>query len=183
MNLKIARRLQSSFLAAAGLVLAASAVLAQDGAQPPADVVFLAELIALMLTGMEIDLKLVRKFGRAALSVSLSGVAVPFACGAALGAVMPESLLPSPDKRLLTALFLGTALSISSIKIVAAVVREMDFTRRNLGQVIVSSAIIEDTIGWIIISITFSLAQAAEINVAGVAKSLIGTAVFLIASF
>src|ERR1700687_4324238 len=82
-------------------------------------------LLLLLLTGMETDLKLVRKFGRAALSVSLSGVAVPFACGAVLGAVMPESVLPSADKRLLTALFLGTALSISSIKIVAAVVREM----------------------------------------------------------
>src|ERR1700674_4438268 len=251
MSLRIRKRLQPCLLAAAGLVLGAGAALAQGGAKPPSDVVFLAELIVLMLvgrllgeamhrigqpsvmgqllagillgpsvlgwiwpnlqhrivpdakeqkamidaisqfgillllmlTGMEIDLKLVRKFGRAALSVSLSGVAVPFACGAAVGAFLPDSLLPSPDRRLLTALFLGTALAISSIKIVAAVVREMDFTRRNLGQVIVSSAIMEDTIGWIIISITFSLAQAAEINVAGVAKSLIGTAAFLIASF
>jgi hypothetical protein len=136
-------------------------------------------LLLLMLTGMEIDLKLVRQFGRAAIAVSLCGVAVPFACGAALGAVLPALLLPSPDRRLLAALFLGTALSISSIKIVAAVVREMDFTRRNLGLVIVSSAIMEDTLGWIIISIIFGLAQAAELNLAGAAKSVIGTAAFL----
>jgi Kef-type K+ transport system membrane component KefB/nucleotide-binding universal stress UspA family protein len=140
-------------------------------------------LLLLLLTGMETDLKLVRKFGRAALSVSLSGVAVPFACGAALGAVVPESVLPSADKRLLTALFLGTALSISSIKIVAAVVRDMNFTRRNLGQMIISSAIMEDTIGWIIISITFGLAAEKAIDFVGVAKSVIGTALFLIASF
>jgi Kef-type K+ transport system membrane component KefB len=76
-------------------------------------------LLLLLLTGMEVDLKLVRQFGRAAIAVALCGVAVPFACGAALGAYVPASLLPAPDKRLLTALFLGTALSISSIKIVA----------------------------------------------------------------
>ena len=35
-------------------------------------------LLLLLLTGMETDLKLVRKFGRAAVSVALSGVAVPF---------------------------------------------------------------------------------------------------------
>jgi Kef-type K+ transport system membrane component KefB/nucleotide-binding universal stress UspA family protein len=140
-------------------------------------------LLLLLLTGMETDLKLVRKVGRAAISISLTGVAVPFACGVTLGLLMPESLLPGADKRLLTALFLGTALSISSIKIVAAVVREMGFTRRNLGQVIVSSAIMEDTIGWIIIAITFGLAQAGHIDVASVAKSVIGTAIFLIASF
>jgi Kef-type K+ transport system membrane component KefB/nucleotide-binding universal stress UspA family protein len=140
-------------------------------------------LLLLLLTGMETDLKLVRKFGRAALSVSLSGVAVPFICGVTLGAFMPDSLLPAADKRLLTALFLGTALSISSIKIVAAVVRDMNFTRRNLGQVIISSSIMEDTIGWIIISVTFGVASAATIDFAGVAKSMIETAAFMIASF
>ncbi len=139
-------------------------------------------LLLLLLTGMETDLGLVRKVRRAAASISLSGVAVPFACGVALGLVLPQSLLPDPGKRLLTSLFLGVALSISSIKIVAAIVREMNFTRRNLGQVIVASAIMEDTIGWIIIAVTFGLAQAGTINLANVAASVLGTAIFLAAS-
>ena len=90
---------------------------------------------------------------------------------------------PHPDQRLLTSLFLGTALSISSIKIVAAIVREMNFTRRNLGQVIVASSVLEDTIGWIIIAIIFGLAEAGKIDFTTVAKSLLGAGVFLIASF
>src|SRR5215813_6330594 len=139
-------------------------------------------LLLLLLTGMETDLKLVRTVGKAALSVSVAGVAVPFICGFALGQLMPPSLLPHPDQRLLTSLFLGTALSISSIKIVAAVVREMGFTRRNLGQIIVASAICEDSIGWVIIAIIFGLAQAGTIDLMSVAKSVLGTAVFLIAS-
>src|SRR5262249_18687306 len=80
-------------------------------------------LLLLLLTGMETDLRLVRKVGRAAISISLMGVAVPFACGVALGEFMPESLLPRADQRLLTSLFLGTALSISSIKILPAFLR------------------------------------------------------------
>src|SRR6266849_7691556 len=140
-------------------------------------------LLLLLLTGMETDLKLVRKVGQAALSISLSGVAVPFLCGFTLGQFMPESLLPHPELRLLTSLFLGTALSISSIKIVAAVVREMGFTRRNLGQIIVASAICEDSIGWVIIAIVFGLAEAGTIDLMSVAKIVLGTAVFLIASF
>src|SRR5215475_2337343 len=140
-------------------------------------------LLLLLLTGMETDLKLVRTVGKAALSISVAGVAVPFICGFALGQLMPQSLLPHPDQRLLTSLFLGTALSISSIKIVAAVVREMGFTRRNLGQIIVASAICEDLFGWVIIAITFGLAQAGTIDLMSTAKSVLGTAVFLIASF
>jgi Kef-type K+ transport system membrane component KefB len=61
-------------------------------------------LLLLLLTGMETDLALVGKVRRAAASVSVTGVAVPFGCGVALGLSLPESLLPDPGKRLLTAL-------------------------------------------------------------------------------
>ena len=139
----------------------------------------LGVLMLLLLTGMETDLKLVRRVGRAAVSVSLTGILLPFACGFALGQVMPEALLPHPEARLVASLFLGTALSISSVKIVAMVVREMNFTRRNIGQIILASAIIDDTIGWIIIAVIFSLAGNGAIDVGELARSLIGTALFL----
>jgi nucleotide-binding universal stress UspA family protein len=47
----------------------------------------------------------------------------------------------------------------------------------------VASAICEDTIGWVIIAITFSLAEAGTIDPVSVGKSVLGTAVFLLASF
>lgn len=143
----------------------------------------LGVLLLLLLTGMETDLKLVRRVGRAATSVSVAGIALPFACGFALGQFMPETMLPHPEHRLVASLFLGTALSISSVKIVAMVVREMNFMRRDLGQVIVASAVIDDTIGWIIIAITFSLASHGAVDAASLAKSLLGTAAFLVVSF
>src|SRR5262245_58640479 len=58
-------------------------------------------LLLLLLTGMETDLKLVKRIGKTAISISLTGVAVPFACGLALGWLLPESLLPQPERRLL----------------------------------------------------------------------------------
>src|SRR3981189_2964809 len=58
----------------------------------------------------------------------------------------------------------------------------MKFTRRHLGQVIVASAILEDTIGWIIIAITFGLAQAGTIDILSVAKSVLGAVAFLAVS-
>ena len=113
---------------------------------------------------METDLKLVRKVGKAAVAISVTGIVVPFVCGFALGQFLPESLLPHPEARLVASLFLGTALSISSVKIVAVVVREMNFMRRNVGQIIVATAIIDDTIGWIIIAIIFSLASHGTLD-------------------
>ena len=122
-------------------------------------------LLLLLLTGMETDLKLVRRVGASCFSISTTGVIVPFVCGFALAQFLPDSLLPEPGRRVVAGLFLGTALSISSVKIVAMIVREMNFMRRNLGQVIVSSAIIEDTIGWVIIAITFGVATHGKFEV------------------
>ncbi|GKQ50435.1 cation:proton antiporter [Bradyrhizobium sp. Ce-3] len=140
-------------------------------------------LLLLLLTGMETDLKLVRKVGRAAATISVAGIAVPFVCGFVLGEFLPQSLLPHPEQRLIASLFLGTALSISSVKIVAVVVREMNFMRRNVGQIIVASAIIDDTIGWIIIAVIFSLASRGSLDLLSIAQALFGTLAFLAISF
>ena len=139
-------------------------------------------LLLLLLTGMETDLKLVRQTGRAALFASLMGIVIPFLCGVGLGEMLPDSMLPDPGKRLITSLFLGTALSIASVKIVAMVVREMNFMRRVVGQVILASAIIDDSIGWIIVSIIFSLALHGSVETVSLAQSIIGTIVFMVAS-
>jgi Kef-type K+ transport system membrane component KefB/nucleotide-binding universal stress UspA family protein len=136
-------------------------------------------LLLLLLTGMETDLKLVRQTGRASASASIAGIVLPFACGVALGQFLPDSLLPDPGKRLIASLFLGTALSIASVKIVATVIGEMNFLRRTVGQVILASAIIDDTVGWIITAVIFSLAQQGHVDLPSVGKSVLGTIVFM----
>ena len=55
-------------------------------------------LLLLLLTGMETDLKLVRQTGRASVYASLMGILVPFACGVALGEMLPDSMLPDPEQ-------------------------------------------------------------------------------------
>ena len=140
-------------------------------------------LLLLLLTGMETDLSVIRTCRRAAVSVSIAGIAIPFACGVLLGEWLPASVLPDPGRRFITALFLGTALSISSVKIVALLVRELGFLRRTVGQVIVASAIIDDTVGWIIMSVTFGLALHGGIDAMSVTRSVLGTGAFLVLSF
>jgi Kef-type K+ transport system membrane component KefB/nucleotide-binding universal stress UspA family protein len=146
-------------------------------------------LMLLLLTGMETDLALVRKSGWAAVAIALCGIAFPFTCGFLLGQYGPPAMLGESDggNHLATSLFLGTALSISSIKIVAMVVREMNFMRRNLGQIIVATAIMEDTVGWVIIAIIFGITGAGAatgsgqhgVNLLGLAKTVGGVALFL----
>ena len=139
-------------------------------------------LLLLLLTGMDTDVGLIRKIGRPAIAVSFTGISIPFACGVSLAFFLPDTLIPHVEQRLATALFLGVALSISSIKIVAMVVHEMNFMRRDLGQIIVASAIIDDSIGWITIAVVFGIARGGSIQVGQVVQSVVGVAAFLVLS-
>jgi Kef-type K+ transport system membrane component KefB/nucleotide-binding universal stress UspA family protein len=139
-------------------------------------------LMLLLLTGMETDLRLVRRVGAPALFVSIAGIAVPFALGFLVGQVVPDWLLPDPAQRTVTALFLGTALSIASVKIVAMVVRDLGFLRRDIGQIILASAVLDDTLGWIIIGVISGLAMHGEVRLSGVLFSLGGVILFIVAS-
>ena len=139
-------------------------------------------MLLLLLTGMEMDLTLIAKMRRAAASISIAGVVVPFLAGVTLGEFLPDSLLPKPELRLITALFLGTALAISSVKIVAAVVRNLGFMRRRVGQLIVASAIIDDVVGWIIIAVIFGLALHGSVEPRSILTSIAGTLLFLVVS-
>jgi Kef-type K+ transport system membrane component KefB/nucleotide-binding universal stress UspA family protein len=140
-------------------------------------------LLLLLLTGMETNLALVNRRRRAVISTSLSGIVVPFACGVGLAFVLPADIVPSPTTRLVTALFFGTALSISSVKIVAMVLLEIGAIRRDLGQLILATAILDDTLAWIIIAVISGIAVHETVELEHVGASLGLTALFLVASF
>ena len=139
-------------------------------------------LLLLLLTGMETNLALVRRRKRAVVSSSIAGIALPFALGVALAYALPGNAIPMHENRLVTALFLGTALSISSVKIVAMVLIDIGAMRRDLGQLILATAILDDTIAWIIIAVIAGIAAHGQVDVATVGMSLAGTALFLAVS-
>jgi Kef-type K+ transport system membrane component KefB len=109
--------------------------------------------LLLLLTGLETDLRLLRNLGRAALIASAMGMAVPFVLGFGLGLLLPPELLADQNQRLLFSLFLATAMSISAMPVIAKILMDLDLTRRNIGLVILSAGVVDDTAGWMILSV------------------------------
>lgn len=136
-------------------------------------------LLLLLVTGMETNIELVRRRFRVVAATSVSGIAVPFACGLALGFLIPESLVPDEGRRLVTALFIGTALSISSVKIVAMVLMEVGFIRRDLGQLILATAILDDSIAWIMVSVIAGMAARGQVDLGEIGLSIVAAGAFL----
>src|SRR5262249_22343 len=102
----------------------------------------------LFLIGLEFDFGHLRWHGKAALAISLSGIALPFALGLGLAPVLLPHL-ESPVRPVGFALFLGTALSITAIPILGRMMMEMGITRTRLGAITIAAAAVDDAFGWI----------------------------------
>ncbi len=108
---------------------------------------------------------------------------MPFATGLGLGFMLPETFLAAPDKRLVFALFIGTAMSISAIPVIAKVLMEMNVIRRDIGQVTLAAGMIDDTIGWILLSVVAGLASSGTVSFLSVGRSFLSVVLVLVLAY
>jgi Kef-type K+ transport system membrane component KefB len=140
---------------------------------------WLGVIMLLILTGLETDIGLIVRKGKGAAAISLGGIAVPFVSGVALGFILPKDFVAAPDKRLVFALFIGTAMSISAIPVIAKVLMEMKIIRRDIGQITLAAGMIDDTVGWILLSVVAGLASSGRISPLVAGKSILSVLLVL----
>ena len=111
--------------------------------------------LLLLVAGLEVDLSIVTKQGKAAVAVSLMGMVIPFAIGFGVAYLLavngPEWIgyNPESDKALPFALFLGIAMSITALPVIAKILLDMNMFKSDMGMLIMSSAMVNDLLGWI----------------------------------
>lgn len=133
----------------------------------------LGVLLLLVVTGLETDLQLIVRKGRSAAAISLFGIAVPFGTGFVMGQYLPDAFVADPEQRLVFSLFLGTAMGISAIPVIAKVLIEMGVVRRDIGQITLAAGMIDDTIGWVLLSVVAGLARSGAVDLPAVAQSIV----------
>jgi Kef-type K+ transport system membrane component KefB len=128
---------------------------------PPEPLVILSQLGLVLLMfqiGLEFDFEhLTQRVNRAAVArVSIACLALPFAGGFALGYLLaPDSLTPAD--RINTALFVATAFSITALPILGRIMIEFNLTRTRLGVIAISSAAVNDVVGWLLLALVTTL--------------------------
>src|SRR5262245_19071917 len=141
----------------------------------------LGMVLLLLLTGLETDLRLLRNLGRAALVASAMGMLVPFAMSYGLALWIPASYLAQPNHRLVFSAFLGTSLPISAMPVIAKILMDLDLTRRNIGMVILSAGVVDDTAGWLILSVIAGAASSGAVRWQGIGLTFAFLTAYLIA--
>lgn len=118
----------------------------------------IAVVLLLLVSGLEVDLAVALKQGRAAVLTSIMGILVPFAIGFFIAYSFPSFFGITNDKmHLVFALFVGTALSITALPVVARTLMDLNIFKTDIGFLIIASAMVNDLIGWIIFSVILSM--------------------------
>ncbi len=120
-------------------------------------------IVLLFLSGIETDLKNLASAEKAGTLTALFGVAIPFASGFGLGYLTGMDII--------TSVFLGIALAITSIGISVRALVDEHALSSPIGSIIITSAVIDDLIGILL------LATLSAFALGGGLASVAGTAI------
>ncbi len=138
----------------------------------------LAVTMLLLVSGLEVDLTLAIKQGKAASLISSMGIIFPFAVGFGAAYFFPEQLgISNISQHLIFSLFVGTALSITALPVVARTLMDLNIFRTEVGFLIITSAMLNDLVGWIIFSVILAMLGKSDQSFD------LGTTIILLVSF
>lgn len=110
------------------------------------------------VAGVHLDLKLVRRRKGTVAAVTTGGLVLPLVLGVAAGYLVPRQMFPAMTERTTFALFLGVAMAVSAVPVIAKTLTDMRLLHRDVGQLILASATIDDAMAWFLLSLISSMA-------------------------
>jgi len=118
-------------------------------------------VLYMFLVGAEFDLRTLGARKRAALSISLAGIIVPFTLGAGLAWFLhDDEVLFAPAAGLFEVMFFcGAAMSITAFPMLARIIRERGLTNSSMGTLALAAGSLDDAAAWCILALvvgTFS---------------------------
>ncbi|GAT67115.1 cation:proton antiporter [Planomonospora sp. ID91781] len=138
-------------------------------------------LLLVGVTGAQLDPGLLRDRGAAAVRISLAGLLVPLALGVATGYLLPGEVVAPGTSREVFAVFLGVAMCVTALPVIAKTLSDLNLLHRRISQFIVTAALFDDAVGWLLLSVVSAMA-AGRAHAGGVAATVAYTAAFLAAA-
>jgi len=113
-------------------------------------------------------------------STSLGGFLLPLGLGIAAVYFVPSLWhLPGGENRLLFAMFIGTAMAVSALPVIARILIDLDLIHDEIGIIILAAAAIDDLLAWSLFALILNGFSHEGISLAVVAQSAIAIAVLI----
>ncbi len=117
----------------------------------------LSVVMLLFVAGMEVQMPLVLKQGKLAITTSIFSMLIPFVMGFLVAFYFPEIFGVNLERKNLFAVFMGTAMSITALPVIARILMDMNLFRSKLGMIIIAAAMFNDLLGWLIFSVILAM--------------------------
>lgn len=137
---------------------------------PPATLPFLKVLAEvgivffMFLIGLELNPLLLRNSGRAAVSISLTSIVVPFVLGAGAALGLYAQLANPEVSRIAFAGFVGAAMAITAFPVLARILIERDMLHSRIGALTLTCAAVDDITGWCLLALVAALGHGAGLG-------------------
>ncbi len=116
-------------------------------------------IVLLFLIGIDFDFRHLRAHLGKPVAISAVGISAPFALGLGVGLLMQPQVAPEVPK-LTFALFIAMALSITALPILGRMMIEFGLNKTPLGVLTITSAALDDAIGWILLAFIVGIATS-----------------------
>lgn len=136
-----------------------------------------AVVLLLVVAGLEVDLGVVKRRGRSALLVASLGMVAPLAGGFVIGQLVPASI--AGEHRMLLSIFLGVALSISALPVIAKTLLDLGLFKGDIGLLVMTAAMVNDLVGWIAFSVLLGPMRGGSVELGPLAVTLALGAAFV----
>ncbi|XP_062181146.1 cation/H(+) antiporter 15-like [Phragmites australis] len=121
-------------------------------------VAHLGLLYFLFMVGVEMDIDVIRRSGKKALSVAVAGMALPFCIGIATSFIFRHQVSRNVHQASFL-LFLGVALSVTAFPVLARILAEIKLLNTELGRIAMSAAIVNDMCAWILLALAIAISE------------------------
>eukprot|EP00475_Leptophrys_vorax_P010838 TRINITY_DN173_c0_g3_i2.p1 TRINITY_DN173_c0_g3~~TRINITY_DN173_c0_g3_i2.p1 ORF type:complete len:878 (-),score=228.86 TRINITY_DN173_c0_g3_i2:124-2757(-) len=144
--------------------------------------------IYLFTVGAEVDVDRVFKNFKRSAAISMTGLIFPFVLGISVSSYIYNHLLTDIAAKVpfsSFAVFLGVAMSITSFTVLSRILVEQKLIRLKAGLLVVSSAAVDDLIGWSLLAVVICLLSVGKsmLSALWIFMTLIGYATFLLFFF
>ncbi|RCV52080.1 FAD-dependent oxidoreductase [Marinitenerispora sediminis] len=143
----------------------------------------LGVVLFVFVAGLELRPRALAGSGGTALVVSHVGMAVPLLCGVVLAVAVHGRFAPDGVAVVPFALFIGVALSITALPVLARILRDSGWLGTRVGTLAMTCAMVDDVTAWCLLAVVLSLSgagSAAGIGVTIVATALLAAALLLL---
>ncbi|KAF9480200.1 cation/H+ exchanger [Pholiota conissans] len=118
-------------------------------------------ILFLFLVALEIDTRLLKRNIVASATVSIAGLAIPLALGAALGVGIYREFISESVNFGYFLLFVAVAIGITAFPVLCRILTELKLLDTEVGLVTLSAGIGNDVVGWILLALAVALVNAS----------------------